>query len=195
MSLAGSVPPRETLLMSPARKVSHADGMQFLVSWWMAVRQQRERILPADPSYQLRGTRQADTYLFVWAAHNLRTGAELVRRSAPPEVQERIRSAIEDFDAAVPDVRKLRNALSHFDAFVYGEGHLQRGRESPHLGVYTVVHQGDYELVVSLAVGEPVLRLSIEKTTDAANALFQAVGLAVDDLPMPSLADVSTWDG
>ncbi|MEV4720289.1 hypothetical protein AB0J94_24070 [Micromonospora noduli] len=132
--------------------------------------------------------------MFVWAAHNLRTGAELVHRSAPPPVQERIKNAIEDFDRTAPDVRKLRNALSHFDAFVYGEGRLQKGRQTPHLGVYSVVHQGDYELVVSLAVGEPVLRLSVEKTTDAANALFRAVGLAVEGLPMPSLADVATWN-
>ncbi|PZG15419.1 hypothetical protein C1I95_19625 [Micromonospora craterilacus] len=170
------------------------DGMQFMVSWWMAVRQQCERILPAEPAYRLRGTRQADAYLFVWAAHNLRTAAELVRRSAPLDVQEQIQSTIEDFDTRAPDVRKLRNALSHFDAFVYGEGRPQKGREAAHLGVYTVAHDGDYELVVSLAVGEPVLRLSVEKTTEAANALFRAVGLAVDELPLPSLRDVANWN-
>jgi hypothetical protein len=175
--------------------VSHADGMQFLVSWWMAVKQQRERILPASPSYRLRGTRQVDAYLFVWAAHNLRTGAQLVHRSVPPQVQVPVRSAIDAFDAAAPDVRKLRNALSHFDAFVYGEGRPQRGRESPHLGIYTVGHGSDYELVVSLAVGEPVLHLSVQRTTEAADALFRAVGIAVDDLPMPSLDDVATWVG
>jgi hypothetical protein len=100
-----------------ALKVSHADAMTFLVSWWMAVRQQRERILPTTPAVALQGSRKADTYMFVWSAHNLRTAAQLVHRSVPDGVRAPVRAAIDAFDNAVPDIRKLRNALSHFDAF------------------------------------------------------------------------------
>jgi hypothetical protein len=175
-----------------APKVTHADAMTFMVSWWIAVKQQRQRILPATPTVALQGSRKADTYMFVWSAHNLRTAAELVHRSVPADTQAAVRKAIDAFDAAAPDVRKLRNALSHFDAFVYGEGRLQRGLPAAHFGVYQVDHGTDFELAISLAPGGPILRLSVEATIDAANALFRSVGRAVDHLPMPTLADLAS---
>ena len=53
--------------------------------------------------------------------------ALLVERISPVGIAEKVRESIQDFDVSVPDVKKMRNALAHFDEYLRGEGSLQKG--------------------------------------------------------------------
>ena len=177
------------IVMPPT--VTHADAMSFMVTWWMAVKQQYHRILPETPTYGLRGQSQVDAYLFVWSAHNLRTAAELVFTSVPHEVKPAVRQAVDEFDLAAPDIRKMRNAISHFDDYAFGRGALQARDADAAFGIYGAAIPGDFQLFVCLAPGAPRLELSVATTAAAADRLFQGVGRSVDHLPMPTFPGVS----
>jgi hypothetical protein len=120
--------------------------------------------------------------MFVWALHNLRTATNLVHRVADREAQQAIEDAIAAFDQAAPDVKSLRDVLSHYEDYALGNGRLQKPLSAPHFGVH-YSHGDDFQLHVSLASGFHILRIEIKGATDAATELFRALGMALKMRP------------
>jgi hypothetical protein len=154
-------------------------AMRFLYQWWLAIKLLHQRIWPAQPTYRQLGSSHVESYLFVWAIHNFRTAAKLVQRAADDQATAAIQAALTTFDQAVPDAKKLRNALAHFDEYALGEGNLQKNLPTSPFGIYSSMGD-DFCLYVSLAPGEPVLKIEIDKAAAAASDLFRAVDHAID---------------
>jgi predicted DNA-binding transcriptional regulator AlpA len=90
-----------------------------------AVRLQARRVIPERfdaPSPEELADIEADAYLFVYALRDLRLAALAAR----PWGRGRIDAAVRAFDAAVPDVKHMRDVLAHFDDYELGTGTLQK---------------------------------------------------------------------
>lgn len=138
------------------------------------------------PNFQQFKTREADAYMFVHALHHLRMAVLLVRRTAKASMREKIDEEIGRFDEAVPDVKKLRNALAHFDEYVQGEGNLQRNSSSAGLN-FTYYSErlppydddriqiGIYVIKAKISPDLPPLEVEVVSAGAAAFALYENV--------------------
>lgn len=90
-----------------------------LMRWYQAAMQQAERVA-SNARFDV--FREMDAQLFAIAAHNVLRAAEL---AATQMASEEIRAAVDEFNAAVPDLAHVRNQLEHFDEYELGTGRLQ----------------------------------------------------------------------
>jgi hypothetical protein len=75
---------------------------------------------PEDGEFLFR--RWADFHFLVVALVRLRRAAELAAEI--PKIKNEIRLALHKFDAAVPDLKKLRDVAEHFDDYALDRGRL-----------------------------------------------------------------------
>jgi hypothetical protein len=80
-------------------------------AWFVAVDRQSRRIREANFD-----DRQIEILMFVDALRNVVRGATSILGDGHP--------ALEEFDAAMPDVKDARDMLEHFDEYVAGAGKL-----------------------------------------------------------------------
>jgi hypothetical protein len=88
--------------------------------WFCTAELQQSRILSAGT--ELR-TQDMDMNQFVWALHNAVTGAVRVLTRGSKEAQA--------FNAAAPEVKTMRDILSHYDEYLEGRGRLQWPESTP----------------------------------------------------------------
>lgn len=89
--------------------------------WTAAVDQQVKRIFDPDADAL---SRERDAYFFAMALRQLLRAVEMAARF--PTAKEAVKSALDTFDAAIPNAREARNILEHFDEYERGTGSLQR---------------------------------------------------------------------
>lgn len=63
----------------------------------------------------------------VQGVHHVRKCVEMAKANVPADVAQDIGSYLQAFDAAVPDLRPIRDVLEHYeDGYALGKGHLQQ---------------------------------------------------------------------
>ena len=139
--------------------------------------------------------REANSYLFIMALHQLRMAALLFRESVPMQVADKTSAIIEKFDYAVPDVKKTRDALTHFDDYVKGRGHLHRNKLQPLLEIssqiessfdpemgFAVANIEKYTIRASITPDLPRLEIEIFSATNAASKLYNEILKVRDEI-------------
>ena len=155
--------------MTPAewKALAHGEG-EF---WLAAVRLQRDRL--RDTSHCDEYIVQADATFFALALRNLLRAAEMTLTWT-----QKAKGPIGRFLKVVPKAKATRDMLEHFDAYLLGEGDLQKsGRVDGYL-----VYFEETEESVKLHVGDWVLDVDVAAT-------------AAEDLGLGLLDVISGGDG
>lgn len=114
---------------------------------------------------------QADLEFLMVALRRLRRAAELAARV--PFVQDVLRTAIDDFDSALPDLVKMRNVSEHFDDYAL-DSPRRRHRDVRRGQLQVGSWDGtEYEWLDG--------SLNIDTAHEAAERLFLAIKRAFDD--------------
>lgn len=138
------------------------------------IRLQCRRLTLAEPEDKLFIFRKwADFDFLVVALFRLRRAAQLA--ASVPEVNALLAPAVADFDAALPNLKKMRDVAEHFDDYA-----VDRGRRSG-------VHRQDLE-VGRMSVDGTTLEwlgaeLDAHKALDESETLFEAIKHASSALP------------
>ena len=113
---------------------------QPLSTWVTAVKLQRERlqetiasassgpagVVPNDEVWSWLLRQLADAVMLVLAMHQAAEAARAVRDQAPDAVAPEIDEAIAHLNAACPDRKVLRDAITHYAEYQRGAGHKLR---------------------------------------------------------------------
>ncbi|MFI1195323.1 hypothetical protein ACH4T9_18960 [Micromonospora sp. NPDC020750] len=191
--------------------MTHKDEVARWTHMWAAaavhLSQQLESIWDDEMIATSIGTRDALSLVLVDAIRNVQRGAEKVCGKGS--------AAVSTFVASQPTLKELRDRFEHFDAYVVGDGHAQRGKGQPPLildvpsGIEVSASQGGGDgshiivVKVSEKFGPREYLFSSRAATDAARVLaretVRAAGLlderhkkkcktCPESLPQPDIA-------
>ncbi|HZT66043.1 MAG TPA: hypothetical protein VFA11_09675 [Acidimicrobiales bacterium] len=118
-----------------------------LGAWHHGVARQAERVHAATNGVE----RFVDAYLFVIALRQVLRGAQAMLRatSSGGQTDKPLREALATFKGAVGDATKIRDVLTHFDAYHEGAGNLQKAGKMGPLEIHSERGHETYWLVVS----------------------------------------------
>lgn len=124
-------------------------------------------------------SRQADGHLLAISLLQVRALADLVGRQVTGGPRAEIEQALQEFDAALPDLKNSRNIAAHMDAYIEGKGRLQRNVSDPEfqISVRTELENGvptEYVLSITVAPGLAPIRLPVSSAAAAAQELCNA---------------------
>jgi hypothetical protein len=129
----------------------------YIYRWYLAVTLQGERTLNATSNDH----REVDSHLFAVALKDLRTAVDWAGNKCRGQGVGAVRRALEAFDAAVPDLKNVRDVHEHFVNYESGDPKRFLKHIDPDFAVYwsrdetgnVVVSIAGYKLDVRVAAG------------------------------------------
>lgn len=147
---------------SAAATYERARRLANIAIWTIGLQRRRLRTKePEDGKFLFR--RWADFQFLIVALTRLRRAAVLATHA--PEVSTTIKSAISDFDVALPDLKKMRDAAEHIDDYARDKGKKKEiSRQSLEVGI---VSDRNFEWLGC--------KLNVDVAKAASEALFKAI--------------------
>ncbi|AIC17178.1 hypothetical protein [Nitrososphaera viennensis] len=146
--------------------------------WTVTLQYRRMRTNePEDSKFMLRWW--ADLQFFILSLHRLRTAVKIALNVSDITISTRMAVAIEEFDKAIPDLKKLRDIGEHIDA--YAVDNPKRHRPEVNRRQLEV---GSWNGTVYEWLG---IKLNVDEANTAAQKLFKTLLSAYRNFARPEM--------